>query len=236
MRHHTLFTILLAALPFTSTKDISLQWAICDRSPQETLVKLGLDSSTHPYKESPITYYDEWPPIHLFSGLMFRTKTNKGHPLSTVKVRFREQTSDVPDYVKCGWARYGYNPPTYTCEKRCFLDPTHPGKIWQGEQMQLAQQYGHVNWTALAAYGPYPNAKWKVWIDGYLTKFDDVVTGKLHLMEVEAQVPEAIADQVLEATGRYLRDRGVVLCETQEGKTKRLFRAMGYFDNGNEEL
>ncbi|KAK2601905.1 hypothetical protein QQS21_004496 [Conoideocrella luteorostrata] len=229
--------ILFFALVLVSAKKkVSLQWAICDPSPQHTLVKLGLDAATPPYKENPITYYDEHPPIYISSGLMFRTKTNKGQPLSTVKVGFDEETSDIPDFVECTWNTYGDNRPTYTCEKRCPLNQISPGDLWCGEQVQFAQRYGHVDWASLRAYGPYQNAKWKVRIEGHKAKFDDVVAGGLHLMEIETKVPTARADEVIEATTRYLRDRGVVLCDPQEGKTKRLFRAMGYEGIEEDEL
>lgn len=233
----TILYFLLSLFPLAvASHKISVQWAVCEPSPQHTLAKLGLDAATPPYKENPITYYDELPPIHISSGLMFRTKTNKGQPLSTVKARFLEEISDVPDFVECTWNRYGDNRPTYTCEKRCPLNMVFPEEIWCGEQVNFAQRYQHVDWTALRAYGPYQNAKWKVVIEGHKAKFDDVVAGNLHLMEVEAKVHRKKADEVVKATTQYLRDRGVVLCEPQEGKTMRLFRAMGYISDEEEEL
>lgn len=237
MKPYTLPTVLLLALSLALAEELaSLQWAICDPSPQDTLAKLGLGVTTPPYKENPITYYDEQPPFHISSGLMFRTKTNKGQPLSTVKIRFQEETSNVPDFVECTWASYGDNRPTYTCEKRSPLNLTSPGQIWQREQVQFAQRYRQIDWAALRAYGPYSNAKWKVSIEGRKAKFDDVVAGGLHLMEIEVKVPKAEADEAVEATTRYLRDRGVMLCERQEGKTMRLFRAMGYTGDEKKEL
>jgi hypothetical protein len=232
MKPHTLLFNALLISSFTFAKEkTSLQWAICEPSPQATLAKLGLDA-TPPYKQNPITYYDENPPIHIDSGLMFRTKTNKGQPLSTVKVRFSGAVSDVPDFVDCSWSQYGTNPPYFTCEKRCPLD----SKIWQEEQVQFVEKYEAVDWNALHAYGPYQNAKWKVRIEGYKTKFDDVAAGDLHLMEFEVKVRRENAHYARHAITRYLEERGVVLCDPQEGKTMRLFRAMGYFGYGNEEL
>ncbi|KAJ5230027.1 hypothetical protein N7489_010735 [Penicillium chrysogenum] len=226
-----LFSIFLKA-PFVYAEEkISLQWAICDPTPQDTLAKLGLHEAL-PYKENPITYYDEYPPIHISSGLMFRTKTNKGQPLSTVKVRFPEVVPGVPDFVDCSWDYYGGNRPSFTCEKRCPLD----SKIWHEEQVQFAERYGTVDWDKLRAYGPYQNAKWKVQVGGHKAKFDDVVAGELHLMEIEAKVLREEADDALQAITNYLNERSVVLCEPQEGKTMRLFRAMGHFGNGREEL
>ncbi len=229
-------TVLLCSLSLVVAKEkASLQWAICDSSPQDTLVKLGLASTTPPYKENPVTYYDEQPPAHIYSGLMFRTKTNKGQPLSVVKVRFEDQTSDVPDFVECGWNTYGDNAPTYTCEKRCPLD-SPPKKIWKDKQVQFAQRYEDVDWAALHAFGPYMNPKWKIRVDGYKAKFDDVRADGLHLMEIEAKVPLAEREQAIERITSYLVDRGVVLCEPQEGKTMRLFRSMGYIGGDRLEL
>lgn len=226
-----LLSIFLKAAFVYAEEKISLQWAICDPTPQDTLAKLGLDEAL-PYKENPITYYDEDPPIHLTSGLMFRTKTNKGQPLSTVKVRFPEVVPDIPDFVDCSWEYYGGNPPSFTCEKRYPLD----GKIWHEEQVQFAERYGTVDWDMLRAYGPYQNAKWKVRVGGHKAKFDDVVAGDLHLMEIETKVLREEADYALQEITRYLNETGVVLCEPQEGKTMRLFRTMGYLGNEREEL
>lgn len=224
-----LLSILLPSL-FAYAEKVSLQWAICDPNPQDTLTKLGLGTPP-PYKENPITYYDELPPVHIKHGLMFRTKTNKGVPLSTVKVQFPEVVHDVPSFVDCSWDHYAFNRPTFTCEKRCPLD----GNIWQEEQVEFAEQYGSVDWDALRPYGPYPNAKWKVRVAGYKAKFDDVVAGDLHLMEIETKVHKKRVDDAIEEVTDYLNERGVVLCEPQEGKTKRLFREMGYL-NQREEL
>ncbi|KAJ5301249.1 hypothetical protein PENANT_c023G07812 [Penicillium antarcticum] len=232
MKPQAFFFNVLLTSPFTYAKEkISLQWAICEPSPQDTLAKLGRNASP-PYKENPITYYDEYPPIHISSGLMFRTKTNKGQQFSTVKVRFPRAVTGIPDFVDCSWNQYGANSPSFTCEKRCPLDST----VWHEEQVQFAERYQAVDWDALRAYGPYQNAKWKVRIEGYKTKFDDVVAGDLHLMEVEVQVPREDAHGALQAITQYLKNRKVSLCEPQEGKTMRLFRAMGYIADENEEL
>lgn len=235
MKPYTLSTILLAASFAVAKEKISLQWAICDSSPQDVLPKLGLDPTTPPYKENPITYYDELPPVYISEGIMLRAKTNKGQPLSTVKVRFPELKSNVPEFVECGWDQYG-DQRTYTCEKRCPRDPESP-KIWCDEQLQFVGQYHDLDWSTLAAYGPFPDAKWKVHIGGYKAKFDDVVASdSLHLMEIEAQVPLAKANKAYKKITRHLKKRGVVLCDPQDGKTLRLFHAMGYTGNGRSEL
>jgi hypothetical protein len=214
---------------------ISLQWAICEPNPGDALPKLGVPSTTPPYKKNPITYYDEQPPVHIGTGIMFRTKTNKGQPLSVIKVRFDEETSDVPDFVECGWGSYGQNSPTYTCEKRCPLD-SPPGEIWRKKQIRFAERYKDITWSAFHPYGPYLNPKWKIRIGGRKAKFDNVLAEGMNLMELEVKVPLTEADEAVESITKYLEEQGVALCEPQEGKTMRLFRSMGYIDDEGGEL
>ena len=226
--------LFLAARFAEAKKDISLQWAICEPNPQEALQKLGLGSTTPPYKENPITYYDESPPVYLSEGLMFRTKTNKGQPLSTVKTRFPDKTKNVPDFVECTWDRYG-DDITYTCEKRCPLDPALHS-VWCDEQVEFAERYEDVDWSELTAYGPFSNAKWKLRLEGHKAKFDDVAAGSLHLMEIEVKTRKSHSKKVYKSITRSLEDRGIVLCDPQEGKTMRLFREMGYLNGERSEL
>ncbi|KAE8337961.1 hypothetical protein BDV24DRAFT_139027 [Aspergillus arachidicola] len=231
MKSYISYAVLLLAAPLASAKKTNLQWAICDSDPQTVLQKLGL-GTPEPYKENPITYYDTNPPVYISDGLMFRTKTSKGENISTVKVRFQRETSDVPDSAECVWDRYGRSP-TYTCEKRC---PLRESSIWCDQQIELVEHYEKVNWEELMEYGPYQNAKWKIWIEGYKAKFDDVAAGSLHLMEIEAKVPKEKADKAYEEVTRHLESRGIVLCDPQEGKTARLFRAMGYTKDERDDL
>lgn len=256
--------IITSLLATANAKEkVSLQWAICNPNPQDVLPKLGFAWDTPPYKENPIAYYDAQPPRHIAHGLMFRTKTNKGVPLSTVKAPLPEGV-EAPDFVECTWASYGENPATYTCEKRCprvedgDIDGDGDGEddeddeddgydrddegvtsLWCPEQVEFVESVAPtpVEWSTLVPYGPFANGKWKVKVDGVKAKFDDVVVPEhgLHLMEIEAKVKASKADKARVAITEYLVERGVVLCELQEGKTKRLFRAMGYTDTEEED-
>ncbi|PKY07645.1 hypothetical protein P168DRAFT_288093 [Aspergillus campestris IBT 28561] len=247
MKFSALLTITTLLATTTAKEKISLQWAICNPNPQDVLPQLGLSANTPPYKENPITYYDAQPPRHIAHGLMFRTKTNKGHPLSTVKAPLPGDV-EAPGFVECAWASYGENPATYTCEKRCPRDGDGDedeedyeaeGGLWCPEQMEFVKSVAPdpVEWSALAPYGPFANAKWKVKVDGVKAKFDDVVVPEhgLHLMEIETKVKASKAEKARVAITEYLVKQGVELCELQEGKTKRLFRAMGYTDTEEED-
>ncbi|PLN80633.1 hypothetical protein BDW42DRAFT_194302 [Aspergillus taichungensis] len=246
----------LLATTANGEEKISLQWAICDPSPQDVLPKLGFPENTPPYKENPITYYDAQPPRHIAHGLMFRTKTNKGVPLSTVKAPLPGGV-EAPDFVECAWASYGENPVIYTCEKRCprggdgdgdedgedeenYEDEASEDGLWCPEQVEFVKSVAAapVEWSALVPYGPFANGKWKVKVDGVKAKFDDVVVPEhgLHLMEIEAKVKASKAEKARVAITEYLVERAVELCELQEGKTKRLFRAMGYIDTEEDKV
>lgn len=226
---------LVADIAF-ARNDVSLQWAICDSSPQHTLAKLGFYPATPPYKENPITYYDELPPVHISSGVMFRTKTHGGEPLSTIKVRFGQDAAAAPKDSDCTWAQYGHNAPIYTCEIRAWLDRSTPDDLWQAEQMQFVERYQEVDWDALVAYGPYSNAKWKLNIAGHKVTFDDVAAEGRHLMEIEVNVADSRARKVHRAITKRLQKAGVVLCKPQQGKTLRLFEELDLLEDESMEL
>lgn len=122
------------------------------------------------------------------------------------------------------WNRYG-NDTFYTCEKRSLLDTKNP---WSAEQIQFADQYQNVDWEDLTAFGPYPNAKWKLKIDGHRAVFDDVATRSLHIMEIEMKVPKSERDVIYQAVSEKLEKLGIRLFGRQEGKTMRLFRDLGF--------
>lgn len=207
-----------------SKDEIHLQWALCDHDPQTVLQKFGLQANHAPQKQSMITYYDTKAPIYTQQGLGLRTKTSKGQKISSVKGRFPAEISDMPDNVDCLWDRYG-NDTFYTCEKRSLLDTKNP---WSTEQIRFADQYQNVEWENLTPFGPYPNAKWNLKIEGHKAVFDDVATRSLHIMEIEAKVPKSEGDAVYQAIGVNLEKLGIKLCSRQEGKTLRLFRELGF--------
>lgn len=216
-------TFLLAISPLCESKDhIHLQWSICDRSPSTVRNKLGIHDD-EPHKNTPISYYDTKPPTHIQNGLMFRTKTRKGQEISSIKVRFPEETRDAPVTVKCVWDRYDHG--TYfTCEKQ---SPLNGSDLWSEEQVQFAERYGAVIWNRLVAFGPYPNPKWKLRLRGYNATFDDVAADSFHLMEIEVKVPRFRSARVYRRVTEYLNSCGITLCSRQEARTMRLFRAKG---------
>ncbi|KAM5351907.1 hypothetical protein ACJ41O_004630 [Fusarium nematophilum] len=227
MHFQTLLIWALFPCPFLSQVDeeIHLQWSICDRDPETVLRKLGEDVS-YPYKQNPIVYFDTLPPTHAQQGVMFRTKTNKGEPFSLIKVRFDERPEYEPGAADCVWDRYGANI-FYTCGQRSPLTGSR-AKIWSDDQVRFAEQYYDIDWDGLVPFGPFPDGKWKLRILGYKAKLDDVVAGKLHLMEIEIGLPKAGSEDAFRYVTELLVAHGVVLCDAQAPKTLRLFHAMGY--------
>lgn len=232
MKFHALFvSIFLVALSLAKSKDkIHLQWALCDPHPSIVLQKLD-GGVSDPYKQAPITYYDTEPPTHTRQGLMFRTKTNKGQQISSVKIHYKNDKSVDLDTTGCVWDRYGSNI-FYTCEKRSPLDGT---TLWSDEQVEFAEGYQPVTWESLIPFGPFQNPKWKMKIEGYKATFDDVAAGKLHLMEIEVKVPKSNSNETYWTITEQLRKSNVTLCHHQEGKTLRLLRSMHYLNGARIE-
>lgn len=231
MKGTTLFGLfylltLSSCLPLSPKDQVSLQWAICDASPYAVLTKLGV-APHRPDKLDPITYYDTFPPAYTPRGLMLRTKTRAGREISVVKVRFPTPESHTSHHSNvCRWDRYG-NETVFVCRRQSSIGRDH---IWSKEQRELAEEHQRpIHWDKLVGYGPYPNPKWKALhlADRELV-LDSVIVGSMHVMELEVKVHRAEEDTVYNAITEKLDKSGVVLCERQESKTMRLFRAMGY--------
>jgi subtilisin-like proprotein convertase family protein len=110
-------------------------------------------------------------------------------------------------------------------------------EIWSKDQVRFAEKYDDIDWDGLVPYGPFPDGKWKIKILGHKAKLDDVVAGKLHLMEIELSTPRIGSEEVYNKVTAYLKEHGVMLCDPQQSKTLRLFRDRGLIDDQvNEEL
>lgn len=225
--------IIFVLAAFTLSDDtIDIQWAICDEDAETVLQKLGEDGK-EPYKAYNITYYDTSPPIYTALGLGFRMKVKKhgrqAYRVSMIKARFDEESENVPLEADCVWDQYGQS--TYfTCGMPCPLDD-ETEDIWSNSQIAFAERYQEMDWASLVPYGPFLNPKWKLHIQGYKAVFDDVMAeiagSPLHLMEVEVEAESSIGDEVHEKIDKYLRGRGVKICEPlQLPKTLRLFAAL----------
>ncbi|RGP59483.1 hypothetical protein FLONG3_11177 [Fusarium longipes] len=238
MKYYSLATLALILAPsFCLSRDesIHLQWSLCDRDADAVLEKLG-EEVRAPYKRNPITYFDTMPPTHAQQGVMFRTKVNKGDPYSVIKVRFDEKPAHLPLGADCVWDRYGDHIP-YTCGSRYLLSDKTKG-IWSKDQIRFAEKYDDIDWDGLVPYGPFLDGKWKLRILGHKAKLDDVVAGKMHLMEIELSTPRIGSEEVYEMVTAYLEKHGVLLCDPQQPKTLRLFRDQGLIDEQkmSEEL
>ena len=234
MQYLSLHVVVLSTLLYSfvlSKTVIDLQWAICDQDAETVLEKLG-QGGLEPRRENNITYYDAFPPTYTANGLAFRTKVKKHQPISMIKARFNEETEDVPSAADCVWDRYG-DSPFFTCSLAFpLLDETRAS--WSEEQIAFARRYQYVDFDELVPYGPFLNPKWKLRIEGYKAVFDDVMAvaanSPLHLMEIEVGVNMSKQEKVHRKITKYLRSRGVVICdEPQLPKTLRLFDALEFF-------
>ena len=225
MKKAICFLLVLAPAMSFADQTVNLQWSICDSSPEAVLQKMGA-SDTSKSKTEVITYYDTQPPVFDSQGISFRTKgTNQD---SVVKVRFDQEPANTPAGADCLWERYG-NQEKYVCE----IDQDLPGNQsspWSADQLNFVDQYKRVDPATLIAFGPYDNPKWKVKLgSGLKGTFDTVETPGQHLMELEIKLDKSEDDSTYDQVTSVLNSAGVILCPVQEGKTTRLFKAMGLY-------
>ena len=215
--------ILFLFLPLFAFGDskIDLQFSICDSSPEAVLQKL--DQAKAKTKESPITYYDSPLPQYLQDGVSLRTKTKKNANISSVKIRFDREVQ-IPE-ANCEWDLYGTQE-KYTCEVTASVH--HPKHPWSKEQkLFLSRYYQESDLSSLQAFGPYRDRKWKLEHKGEKISFDSVDTDEAGpIMEISQKVPYSQKEETYAKFQHWLRKHGVVLCDRQEPKTARLFRAL----------
>jgi hypothetical protein len=222
--------IVIALLPgFSGLADeqATLEWSICDSSPESVLQKLAV-SDADPSKSVEATYYDSNPPTYVQQGIEFRTKLKKNENESLVKIRLPGGPASATAGDDCQWERYGSNE-VYACQAQSDADQGETP--WSPDQTAFASRYASVNWNSLVAFGPYANPKWLVNIAGQNGVFDSVETPVAHLMELEIQIPQTSEDVVYSSVTDALNQAGVELCVVQEGNTFRLFKGMGLLPN-----
>ncbi|MGZ3695018.1 MAG: hypothetical protein ACXWQO_12760 [Bdellovibrionota bacterium] len=214
-----LFLFLVPVLFAHAEETVDLQWSVCDATPEKVLKKI--DEADAKEKCERISYYDtEYPELAL-AGVSVRYKKEKGE--SSVKVRFSQKTK-VPD-ADCEWDRYGRKE-QYSCE--VTNEPDSSREPWSEEQEEfLGRYYRKADTSALVAYGPFTDRKWKFDHEENKVSFDSVDTGYGHLMEFSVKVPRSEANATAREFTAWLKENEISLCEIQEGKTLRLFRAMG---------
>jgi hypothetical protein len=225
-----ILTVVAVATAQATTEEVSLQYSICGADPFQVLQSLGQHSKP-PFKRNPITYFDLKERTYTTQGFMFRRKINKHIEISAVKVRFENKTLvDVPENlnVSCEWDRYGERS-WYTCQRRDPLAEIAHG-LWSDAQRAFVEHYcDDIAWDELVPYGPFWNTKWKVDVfpvEEVRTVFDTVTVGEEDLMEIELKVPKDRADSVHVQISQHLEEIGVRLCERQEPRTLRVFRAL----------
>lgn len=228
MNLHFLKPALFFALQFTLSANASPavdnQWAVCDSNPSAVLKKFGGNSELDVHKIQIITYYDTETATYIRDGVTFRTKATNSKDESSVKIHFPSAT-EIKD-ADCQWDRYDSDM-HFTCDMKNKLKEDEP--LWSNRQSTfLADNYRSVNVNKLKSFGPFDNRKWNLQWNGLKVVFDTVDTKEAgHLMEFSIQTPYDLNDTTYADFTTWLKDKDITLCSRQEGKTARLFRAMG---------
>ncbi|RZA07892.1 MAG: hypothetical protein EOP11_06475 [Proteobacteria bacterium] len=197
-----------------------LQWAICESDPAATLAKLGEEDWRE--ETSSITYFETKVPSYFADGLSFRVKEKNGAAVAIVKVR---GDAAKPGSERCEWDRYGAQE-TYACKYEAR--PSSETSPWTEAQKKFIEQFKPVRWAALVPFGPYAVTKLQGKIKKEKVSLEALrVPGRSSILELSARVSSAEAEEIYRKISDRLDRADVRLCRQQEGKTERLFRALG---------
>jgi hypothetical protein len=212
--------LFILAAPAFASEITELQWAVCDTSPAAALEKLGQEDWS--FEESSITYFETKEPSYFAKGVSFRVKERNGEAVAIVKVR---GDGAQPGSERCEWDRYGQQE-TFACKYEARR--VREASPWTEAQKRFAEKFLPVDWASLVPYGPYPVGKWQGKLKKEKVSLEALRAGGAGpILELSARVDSSEAEEVYrKITDRLERD-GVRLCRKQEGKTDRLFRALG---------
>jgi hypothetical protein len=214
--------LLFLSFPFSaSAADITeLQWAICETSGPAVLEKLGQEDWSA--EESSITYFETKVPSYFDRGVSFRVKEKNGEAVAIVKVRGE---GAEPGSERCEWDRYG-KVETYACKYEARR--VREASPWTEAQKRFVEKFLPVDWANLVPYGPYTVEKWQGKLKKEKLSLEVLRPAGLDpILELSARVATDEAEEVYRKISDRLDRDGVRLCRKQEGKTNRLFRALG---------
>jgi hypothetical protein len=217
-----IFTLTLASLALAGKHDvIDLQWSLCEGSSELAAQKLGLEEAA----EASITYFENEPIRYLFKGIAFRLKQNNQRE-GTSSLKVRQLSEAKPMGEDCQWDRYGAAR-YFTCEVRGKNATTEDP--WTKKQKIFAEEVEPIDWSNLKPFGPYRLRKWGGQAEGLKLVLDSVeLPGNYQpIIEASVKVPIPEEHSAQRAISALLKRQSVSLCEIQEPKTQRIFRALG---------
>lgn len=201
-----------------------LQWAVCEPNAGVMLEKLGQEDWLS--EESSITYFESKVPSYFAKGLSFRVKEKAGEAVAIVKVRGE---GAEPGSERCEWDRYG-KVETYACKYEARR--VREASPWTEAQKRFVEKFQPVAWASLVPFGPYPVKKWQGKLKKERLNLEALeVAGVGNFLELSARVDSLEAEEVYRKISDRLDRDNVRLCRKQEGKTDRLFRALGLRQN-----
>lgn len=204
-----------------------LHWALCEKSPQAVIKKLGIKVTER--EQRGVSYYDYWSQeledFEYFSqGVVLRIRNySNGESKSTVKIKFEE----FPDFSDEWTSLNGFKceedlNPSYRSR---FCSLSEDSKGFSETQKKFLKTFAtNVSWKNLKEHGPSPNSVWKLkttkgaplLLEQFLLKSGEKI------IELSTRVKTQHAEEDLEEGTRWLASRKIHLCQIQESKTQRL--------------